>query len=399
MSQKEKIRVTWVCSFENEEVANLLGAKFTKSISPWITDLIELFRDKTDIELSIITPNYYTNKNSEVKINNITIYLFQYRPFYLPPRAYNLVYNYSFTRKNIAKIIETIVPDLIHLHGSENPLYSAGVLPLLNKYPVLVTIQGFISLSMTPRNWLSRYIRWNRIRYERKINSNATFFTNSAKDDLQTLRAFNKSAIAFEQPYPTKRPDLNLIGVSDKEYDLVFYARITKAKGIEDFINAVKILKIDQPDIKAIIIGGGAKRYVENVKSLVRALNLSKNIIFAGFQPTQQDVFRLATRAKVYVLPTYFDVLPGSIRESMFLKIPVVAYAVGGIPSLNDDKKCITLAEKGNIKELVEKIGFILRNDIVARELVDNAYELITNKYDNNKIYSNLLSIYNKILN
>lgn len=398
MGQKEKIKVVWICSFENEEVANLLNVKYSNPISPWITDLIELFRDRVDIELSILTPNYYSNKNAQVKVGRINIYLYRYRPFYLPYRAYNLVYNYSNTRKNISKIINLIKPDLIHLHGAENPLYGAGVISLIDKYPVLVTIQGFVSQSTKPKNILNQYVRWNRIRYERIINSNAKFFTHSTKDDLKSLKYFNKSALAFEQPYPTKQPDLNLISVSKKDYDLVYYARITKDKGIEDFIKAVQILKANRPNISAIIIGGGAKGYVITVKALINKLGLSDNINFAGFQPTQQDVFRLATKAKVYVLPTYFDVLPGSIRECMFLKIPVVAYAVGGIPNLNDEKKCITLAEKGNIKNLVEKIELVLDNDSYSHELIENAYSVITDKYDNAKIYDSIIGIYKNIL-
>lgn len=109
-------------------------------------------------------------------------------------------------------------------------------------------------------------------------------------------------------------------------------------------------------------------------------------------------MFKLAAQAKVYVLPTHFDGIPGSIREAMFMKIPVIANAVGGIPTFNREKECIALVEKENISELVHKIQLVLDNESYTQDLVNNAYNLITDKYDNAKIYTNVLNIYQDIL-
>ncbi|MDD5151735.1 MAG: glycosyltransferase, partial [Flavobacterium sp.] len=97
--------------------------------------------------------------------------------------------------------------------------------------------------------------------------------------------------------------------------------------------------------------------------------------------------------------PTYFDGIPGSIRETMFMGIPVISYAVGGIPSLNETLECITLVEKQNITELVAKIELVLDDHERTNRLVENALKVITEKYDTGRIYDNLLSIYNDILN
>ncbi len=131
---------------------------------------------------------------------------------------------------------------------------------------------------------------------------------------------------------------------------------------------------------------------------MIATYALEDNITFAGFQPTQQDVFKLAAQACVYVLPTHFDGIPGSIREAMFMKIPVVANAVGGIPSLNDERECVTLVEKDNISDLVEKILLVLNNKGRTQLVVENAFNLINDRFNNDKIYANLLSIYKDVL-
>jgi glycosyltransferase involved in cell wall biosynthesis len=394
----EKIKVVWLCSFTNSEVAKRIASTPFPSVAPWITELIHLFRNGNEIDLSIVSPNYYNNKNQYFKIDDIKFFLYKYNPFYLPKRAYNFAYNYNKIQRLVSDIINSVKPDLIHLYGSENPLYSVGILPLLNKYPVLVTIQGFVSLSSKPKNFIQRYIRWNRIRIERKINSNALFFTCASNDVSKCLKAFTSKAECFEFHYPTTIPEFISNDFQDKRYDIVYYAAISKEKGIEDLLKAIRIIKMTRPSIKAIVIGGGNCSYVSYIRSVISDFGLNENIFLAGFQSTQQEAFKLAVQARVYVLPTHFDGLPGSLREAMFMKLPVVSYAVGGIPELNSDKESVTLVENQNIDELVEKIQLVLDNRERTDRLVNNAYEVITSKYDNGKIYANLLNIYTDII-
>lgn len=394
----EKKKIIWICSFANKEIQKIIGNDKTFFASPWITELIELFRNKEDIELTIISPNYYSNDYKFFKLDNIEVHLTKYRRGFIPIRAYNLTLNYRTSTNAILKVIDTIKPNLIHLHGSENAFYSASIIPLLNKYPVLVTIQGFISLSSKPKNIISQYIRWNRIRYERLINEKAKHFTVATPDVRKNLANFNKDPIMYYDHYPTTKPEVSSTDFPIKNFDIVYYARISKDKGIEDLIVSLKEIKKVRPTISAIIIGGGTPSYLAHIKSMIISLGIEDNITLAGFQPTQQDVFKLAAQARVYVLPTHFDGIPGSIREAMFMKIPVIANAVGGIPTLNEVSECITLVENGNIPELVEKILLVLINNERTQLLVDRAFNLINDKFNNDKIYVNLLSIYNDVL-
>ena len=394
-----KLKVVWICSFGNDEIKVMVDGKDSIFASPWISDLIKLFRDREDIDLTIISPNYYNNENRGFKLGKIQVNLYKYRISILPARAYNFTFNYRTATNSILKIVNDLKPDIIHLHGSENPLYSASVITLMDKYPVLVTIQGFVCLSSQHKNLIRKFIRWNRIRFERIINSKASYFTVATDDVIKELKKKQTKAKLYRGHYPTTKPEVSSLDFPIKKYDIVYYARLSKDKGIEDLIEAIRILKRTRPTINAIIIGGGSKTYTNQIESLIQSLDLNNNINFAGFLPSQQDVFKLAANARVYVLPTYFDGLPGSIREAMFMSIPVVAYAVGGIPSLNDEKECITLVEKQNINELVKKIELVLDDTERTNNLVENAYEIITNKYDNEKIYINLLTIYKNILN
>lgn len=391
------MRIVWLCHFANKEVAEKLGILTQPMLAPWMNDFIELFRNKDDVEIIIVSPNYYADEEIDFFVDNIHIYLFKYKLKYLPKVAYNLTFNYGISRSSIKNIISRIKPDIIHLFGSENPHYSSGFLDLYTQYPILVSIQGFVQLSPRPNKLVSQYIRWNRIRFENLINHKAKYFSIPTHDTLTKISGVNPLSIKYQTNFPTTVPTVNSDDYPEKKYDLVFYARVTQNKGVEDFIEAVHILKERINGIKAIIIGGATERYSSFLKKMVNSLGLCNNIEFAGFQPTQQEVFKLAVQAKIYVLPSYFDGTPGTIREAMYMKLPVVAYNVGGIPSFNEEMECITLAESRNIADLVDKIRLVMTDNERTARLVNNAYEQAKLKLNNNIVYDNFISIYNNI--
>ena len=120
-----------------------------------------------------------------------------------------------------------------------------------------------------------------------------------------------------------------------------------------------------------------------------------------GFLPTQDDVHRLASQAKISVLPTYHDVISGTILESMFLKIPVVAYDVGSIHEVNKKEEIISLIGKQNIDELAHKINYLLDNPDIAEKRAEKGYERAHEMFyhSNDEIKDSLLQAYNKVIN
>jgi glycosyltransferase involved in cell wall biosynthesis len=183
-----------------------------------------------------------------------------------------------------------------------------------------------------------------------------------------------------------------------KEYDISYFAQISKEKGIEDFLELVVRLKEKFPTIRAIVIGGGNELYIKQIKKKIVNLDLSDNIYFAGFQKTQNDAFELLIKSKVYVLPTYYDGLPGTIRESMYLKVAVVAYAVGGIPRLNDNIECIKSVPVHDIDVMLNEVTNLLVDEQKRTLLINNAFSVITQDYSNDNVLTDLVNIYKKIL-
>lgn len=189
---------------------------------------------------------------------------------------------------------------------------------------------------------------------------------NVAKD----IKAFNPNINLFWNTYPKKK--MEPIESTNKKYDFVFFARVTKDKGIVDLLKAFAIIKTKKPDITLCVIGGGN---TEPFKSLAIELGVEKNITWAGFLPTQDDVHQIASQAKISVLPTYHDIISGTILESLFLKIPIVAYNVGSIHEVNEKEEIISLVDKLDIETLAKEMKYLLDNPDIRKDRAEKGYQ------------------------
>lgn len=393
---KDKIKVIWLCHFANLELSNYFKKKPIE-ISPWITHTLNLFKDNNEIELHLVSPNLFTNKDCSFVIGNIHYHFYKYYFFPIIFRKllnkfhFKEITRFNYNKNKIEKIVKALNPDLIHLHGAENPYYSIGVLPFINKNNLLVTIQGFIRNTLEKNNFETKF----RIKLEEEIIKKAKHFGTRTIEMNQIIKEINPKAILHYHNYNVEKPIPN----NDKSelFDIVYFARITRDKGIEDLLHA--IVKIKNRQIKVKIIGQGDKGYIDKLKEFAIKNKLDENIEFIGYLKTQKEIHDIAKNAKICVLPTYHDAIPGTIIESMFMKTPVIAYAVGGIPELNKNIPSIIVIEKGNIEELANAIEHLLLNPNKRKLLANNAFETINNLFGNeNILISNIIKCYKEVI-
>lgn len=396
MIKKKKLKIVWLCHFANSEINNYFNTKVNE-LAPWINNLIEIFNSNDDFELHIVSPNYFNNKSVVIKLRNIE-YHFYRRSFIWPNRLNYWVRidersNYNLVKRIVGRIIRKIQPDIIHLHGAENPIYSSAILPLINKYKILLTIQGFISLDPNQEDRTIKY----RSRVETKIIHKISNFGVRTNDTCNVIRSYNDNPKFYWHNYPMTKPlSIKLPNDINTEYDCVFFARLSPENGIEDLLRAIHIVKKQKSDISLVVIGH-VQMDLDFLKQLCIELNIQDNVEFKGFFASQHDAHKEVIKAKIKVLPTYYDVIPGTILECMYMGLPVIAYAVGAIPELNSERKSIILVERGSITGLSNKIIQLLNDDELRNKITEKGRITAKTNFDNQAIYNDISSIYQKI--
>jgi glycosyltransferase involved in cell wall biosynthesis len=210
------------------------------------------------------------------------------------------------------------------------------------------------------------------------------------------VRAINPNAELHWINY--KIPQLKVLDVV-KTHDLVFYARICKDKGIEDLILALKQIKDDYREVSLLVLGPeSSPDYMSYLKQLAEENGVGGSISWLGYQATRDELFRKASAAKISVLPTHHDIIPGTIIESMQLGLPVVSYNVGSISELNDEEECVLLVEKRDIKGLAREVIHLLSNDDLYQTMKDRGIKCIKQKYLDIDLARRHLDVYNDVI-
>ncbi|MFW5804197.1 MAG: glycosyltransferase family 4 protein [bacterium] len=398
----DKLKVIWICQFTNKEIQTKLPLwKHINEFAPWIPNKIKGIQDKDDVELHVIAPHQYLKKQVYIKEGNIHYYFIPFGipiihrrwPWILPV---DLLTNFYFVKKRIRKVVKNIQPDLINIYGTEGTLSSSSAFTFKNKYPVLISIQGFISEAQEKpsKKKLSNLNLKKRIEVEERILESFNFFSGDP-DSKNYIGKYNDNFTFYEFVAPINESLMLKETNLDKKYDCVYFGRITKNKGIEDLVKITRLIKKKKSSFKLLIIGGGE---ILTYQKMACDNGCEDNIEFSGFLENQSDVYQKVAQSRLFLMTTYFDRLSLAIREAMFLKVPVISYATGSIPTINNDRENIVLIERGNYKLMAEKTLNLLKNPKEQENLYNKAFEYANDNFGIEASTNKMLDAYYDIL-
>lgn len=170
-------------------------------------------------------------------------------------------------------------------------------------------------------------------------------------------------------------------------------SRLVKKNGLKYLIEAMKDV-----DGRLVVLGDGKLR--DKLENLTSKLNLKEKVEFKG-EVDNVLVYQHMQESSVFVRPSLSEGLGNAFLEAMSVGVPVVATPVGGIVDFLEDKKTGYFCEVKNPKSIAEEINYILdeKNKDEVNIVVANAYKMVIEKYNWNKISSDMKNIFNKLIN
>lgn len=149
----------------------------------------------------------------------------------------------------------------------------------------------------------------------------------------------------------------NLGGVNPTtRFNVLSLSRMVRGKGVEETLEAHRILKAKYPGITLTIAGDGPE--LQRSKQRARQLGLA-DVEFPGYVVGEAKR-RIFEAADVYCFPTkYGEGMPTSVLEAMAHGLPVVTRPVGGLRDFFQDGRMGFLTESLEprvIAELIERL-------------------------------------------
>lgn len=384
----------------------------------WIESLIDALRQHAGIDLGVVWWSPTLTRDEDFTINGVRYFCLSrgsgsYGALRIARKLLRVVKAETGTRERLLAASQAAVsafrPDLIHLHGTEQPY---GLIASRVDVPVIVGLQGIlcevvkvfwgqlpfrrrIFLPMSIVNYL---LMRQRRAHERQIFQTCQFFLGRTDWDrkIAPIRTGGRYFASGEILRPEfgsghwKRNGVRAHCVYATTSSLPY-------KGIHIVINALTILRRQFPEACLRIAGNLPHRdYGKFLRHLVKIHGLEDAVEFLGWLPASRIVEELE-RAHVFVLPSFMENSPNSLAEAQMVGTPAVAAAVGGVPSLVQDGDTGLLFPPGDAEALAQKVRKIFENDALASRLSQGERNLARERHDEKKVVASLLEIYQKI--
>ena len=94
------------------------------------------------------------------------------------------------------------------------------------------------------------------------------------------------------------------------------------------------------------------------------------------------------------IVPSRMESIPQVIKEAFYLKIPVIATSVGGIPEMIENKKNGILIPPENPDKMIEAINNLLTNSLLVDTLTKNAFDFINKNFTWDVLIDKYLELY-----
>lgn len=293
------------------------------------------------------------------------------------------ILNRNFSIKNLANIwavyqlIKKIKPDVVHTAAAEANFHGIIAAKLAGVKTIIGEEIGIPNHSSTAQ----KVFRWVY-----KLADKVIGVSQSVIDHLvKTGEIPEKKAVVIYNPVSVPK---EFPREESGFFNIVYVGRLEKVKNVETLIRAFS--KIHHENSQLTIVGDGRER--DNLENLVRELQLTNRVTFQGFQP---EPSRFLCWADLYVIPSYSEGFGIAAVEAMFLKVPVLATQVGGVPEFINHSENGWLFDPNSVEDLVEKLNEILLLEKKQRnEIGTKGYEKVIRLFTVENYINELESLY-----
>lgn len=275
--------------------------------------------------------------------------------------------------------------DLIHAHHILISTACKVIQAYLNIPMVITFHQIYLDKSML-KEALTRYAAFN---------CNAGICVS--EEIKKSIEAHNSSLPLFTIYNAVEDLDVELKDILNAhKFRIMYCGRLTKTKGIEYLIHAAKILcDSEYPELTVDIVGDGEE--LDTLKKLTSELSLENNIIFHG-KKTKTELKQFYLESEIVVLPSEKEGFATVALEAMSYGACVAASDIPSFREMIIHKETGMLFPFGDAEKLSETISCLLKHKSLERELIQNAYYMVKNKFTWNSVAGEISKIYDYVL-
>jgi glycosyltransferase involved in cell wall biosynthesis len=391
-----KTKVVWLAPYpilSLEPEVHVKRRPSTEHPCSWIVNLSNALAERSDVELHLVTESSRVSSTQRTRKGPIAFHVVKTGiPFlnrgFPPWLPLDTLTGFRANVVRLLKEVQAIKPDIVHAHGTEAAYALAAV---KTRLPCLISIQGIITEYFKTDPCLrSRIVR----HYEQDCVRRAGYFTCRTSFDTGFVRSVNPNARIF-----TIHEAMNPVYFQNEwrardEDQLLYVGSLEARKGLDVLLEALKLVVQTKPKAMLTVIGGGNQT---PYRQLCERLQITGNVQFLGFQSAEQIVKR-HLKSQMFVLPSGNENSPNTLAEAMVSGLPVIATAVGGIPSMVEHGQSGWLVPPRNPAELATAILQLLNDPGQRARLGQAARQRARDRHLPERVAAQTVEAYQEIL-
>lgn len=296
--------------------------------------------------------------------------------------------------------------DIIHVHDLS--LASIGlwlkkrlnkklILDLHENYPYLIkdskhTQKGLGKL-------LSDFKLW--VKFEKEVVPKSDYVICVVEEMYERLKEFDnrpdnyhiyQNVVNLNSVNPYTEPKRNT------EFKLIYIGGITPARGLQNVIKAIDLLKREHK-ICFEIYGSGS--YLPDLINLTKSLQLEKNVHLMGKIP-QKDVFDKIVKSDAAIIPHLKSVQndcssPNKLYQYLSSGRAVISSDCNSIKRVIEENKLGKTYQDNNPKDLASVLSHLISNPEERIKYGKRGHKLVLEKFNTKVEGDKLVEFYNKI--
>lgn len=282
------------------------------------------------------------------------------------------------------KIIKEIKPNIVFTYTIKPNVY-AGMACASLGVPYVANITGLGTAVENPG--IMQFITVNLYRFGLR-KARKVFFQNTENRDFMISKKVIKGAYDM---LPGSGVNLNNYKVSDypneETVDFVFVSRIMKEKGIDQYLQAAKVIRKKYPNTRFHICGFCEQSYEE----ILKKYSDENIIIYHGLVKDMTEIYK---KMSCTIHPTYYpEGLSNVLLESAASGRPIITTNRSGCREVVDNGINGYVIEEKNSQDLIEKIEMFLSKSFDERKQMGlNGRKKVEKEFDRKIVINKYLA-------
>ena len=195
-------------------------------------------------------------------------------------------------------------------------------------------------------------------------------------------------------PNSVRMPDGEAAHAPRDTVELLFLGIVGQRKGVYDLLEAMALLKLQNPAVRLTVGGNGE---VADAQKAADRLGLADRVTFAGWVDGAAKQ-RLLQGSDVYVLPSHNEGLPVSILEAMSWKLPIISTDVGAIAELVRHGVDGVIVAPGDVAALAAAILRLSQSPALRQDMGASARQRVADQFSEAAVLPRLERCYDDLL-